>query len=59
MAGKVHALLPHVADDEITSRNPNSSDSEQPDIEVDVIRVPAPPVVDGEVRVYESLKLMS
>jgi hypothetical protein len=41
--GKILALLPHVAGDEIASSDDDPSDSEESDIEVDVVRVPAPP----------------
>ena len=51
MAGKVHGLLPHVAEDEIMSSDDDSSDSEESDVEVDVIREPVNPLEDGDVHV--------
>ena len=48
------ALLPHVAEDEIASSDDDSSDSEESDTEVEVVRVLAPRVVEGEIRVDES-----
>ena len=48
-----YALLPHVAEDEIASSDDDSSDSEGSVIEVDGVRVPAPPAVGGEVRADE------
>ena len=55
IAGKVHALLPHVAEDEIRSDSEESSEepSEESDVEVDVVCVPAVPLVDGDVLVDE------
>ena len=51
MAEKVHML--HVAEDEITSSNDDSSDSEELDVEVDGVRVPVAPLVDADVPVDE------
>ena len=54
ITGKVHAFLPHVAEDEIASSDDGSLDSEESNIELVVVCVPAPPTVDGDVCVDES-----
>ena len=45
--------MPHVAEDEITISDDESSDSEESDVEVHDAREPVPPPVDGEVAVDE------